>query len=253
MTTTKDEDPVVFYAPIPTNPDNSNQNYVVLPLYPHSHLRRRHNHHHHHRYPSLSRCVGVAAAFLLLSTAAFLLYPSDPHLSLVRIHLNHIQILTSPQLSLDLSLSLTLRVLNRDFFSLDYSSVHVTIGYRGRELGFVTSNGGHVKARGSSYVNATLVLDGFEVIHDVVYLIADLARGTIPFDTDSEVNGTVEIFFIDVPIKATISCEVFVNTNNQTVIRQNCLPQLVLGHHHRDHPRHTHRDGACTGMTLGAL
>ncbi|THF98602.1 hypothetical protein TEA_011274 [Camellia sinensis var. sinensis] len=201
MTTTKDEDPVVFYAPIPTNPDNSNQNYVVLPLYPHSHLRRRHNHHHHHRYPSLSRCVGVAAAFLLLSTAAFLLYPSDPHLSLVRIHLNHIQILTSPQLSLDLSLSLTLRVLNRDFFSLDYSSVHVTIGYRGRELGFVTSNGGHVKARGSSYVNATLVLDGFEVLHDVVYLIADLARGTIPFDTDSEVNGTVEIFFIDVPIK----------------------------------------------------
>ncbi|KAI8021042.1 hypothetical protein LOK49_LG03G01401 [Camellia lanceoleosa] len=106
MTITKDEDPVVFYAPIPTNPDNSNQNYVVLPLYPHPHRRRSHNH-HHHRYPSLSRCVGVAAAFLLLSTAAFLLYPSDPHLSLARLHLNHIQILTSPQLSLDLSLSHT--------------------------------------------------------------------------------------------------------------------------------------------------
>lgn len=61
-----------------------------------------------------------------------------------------------------------------------------------------------MRARGTSYVNATLQLDGFQVIHDVFYLIDDLASGSIPFDTDSIVNGKVGLFFIQVPIKVCI-------------------------------------------------
>ncbi|KAE9464443.1 hypothetical protein C3L33_03649, partial [Rhododendron williamsianum] len=181
--TTKHED--YFYAPLPPNPPTP-QNYVVLPLYPFHTGNKR----------SLLCCLALAAALLLLSAAA-LLYPSDPTLTLSRLRLNKIQVLTSPRLSLSVSLSLTLRVFNRDFFSLRYSSLVVSVGYRGRELGFVTSDGGEIKARGSSYVNATLVLDGLEVVHDVVYLVEDLARGLIPFDTDSVVKGTVGIFFVD--------------------------------------------------------
>ncbi|KAF7147040.1 hypothetical protein RHSIM_Rhsim03G0243600 [Rhododendron simsii] len=120
-------------------------------------------------------------------------------------------------------------IFNRDFFSLRYSSLVVSVGYRGRELGFVTSDGGEIRARGSSYVNATLVLDGLEVVHDVVYLVEDLARGLIPFDTDSVVKGTVGIFFVDVPIKVAA-----------------CIS-------YRHHARRIHHDGACTGTTLDAL
>ncbi|XP_058206761.1 uncharacterized protein LOC131320179 isoform X2 [Rhododendron vialii] len=210
--TTKHED---FYAPLPPNPP-THQNYVVLPLYP---FQTRNNR-------SLRRCLALsAAALLLLSAAALLLYPSDPTLTLSRLRLNKIQVLTSPRLSLSVSLSLTLRVFNRDFFSFRYSSLVVSVGYRGRELGFVTSDGGEIRARGSSYVNATLVLDGLEVVHDVVYLVEDLARGLIPFDTDSVVKGTVGIFFVDVPIKARVSCEVYVSTKNQTVTHQDCYPE----------------------------
>lgn len=82
-----------------------------------------------------------------------------------------------------------------------------------------------MRARGSSYVNATLVLDGLEVIHDVFYLLEDLARGLIPFDTDTEVEGTLGLFFFKIPIKAKASCEVYVNTNNQTIVRQDCSPE----------------------------
>ncbi|KAL6974387.1 hypothetical protein U1Q18_028568 [Sarracenia purpurea var. burkii] len=201
----------VFYAPIPPFPDL--QNYVVLPLY-----RRPPPFYHHIR----RRCLGVSAFLLFLVAAVFILYPADPDLTLVRLNLSHIQVRTSPPPTLDLDLSLTLKVRNRDFFSLNYSSIIVAIGYRGRELGFVTSNGGRIRARGSSYVNATLVIDGFEFIHDVVYLIEDLARGSISLDTDSVVKGTIRFFFVDIPIKGRVSCEVYVNTNNQTITRQDC-------------------------------
>lgn len=79
----------------------------------------------------------------------------------------------------------------------------VSVGYRGRELGFVSSQGGKVRARGSSYVNATLDLNGLEVIHDVFYLIEDLARGVIPFDSDSTVKGKLGLLFFKIPIKVS--------------------------------------------------
>lgn len=101
----------------------------------------------------------------------------------------------------------------------------VSVGYRGRELGFVTSAGGRVKATGSSYLNATLDLNGFEVMYDVFYLLEDLARGVIPFDTVSQVNGALGFFFFKIPIKAKLSCEVYVNTSDQTVVHQDCYPE----------------------------
>lgn len=81
-----------------------------------------------------------------------------------------------------------------------------------------------MKARGSSYINATLDLDGIEVLHDVFYLLEDLARGSIPLDTVSEVRGKLGLFFFEIPLKARVSCEVYVNTNNQTIVHQDCYP-----------------------------
>lgn len=89
----------------------------------------------------------------------------------------------------------------------------------------VSSEGGRVKARGSSYVNSTLVLNGLEVVYDVFYLIEDLVQGVIPFDTTTKVDGVVGLFLLKIPFQAKVSCEVHVNTNNQTIVRQNCYAE----------------------------
>ena len=68
----------------------------------------------------------------------------------------------------------------------------------------MSSQGGRVRSRASSYVNATLDLNGLEVIHDVFYLLEDLARGVIPFDTDTQVNGVLGFFFFKIPLKVYI-------------------------------------------------
>ncbi|CAL2275005.1 unnamed protein product [Prunus armeniaca] len=212
----------VYYAPIPSDPTHTQSQQTVVVLAPY---RSNPNYQRRRR---LRLCLSITASLLLLSTAIFFLFPSDPTLQLVRLKLNHVRVNSSPRPTLDLSFSLTIRVRNRDFFSLNYDSLRVTVGYRARELGFVSSDGGRVRARGSSYVNATLVLDGLEVIHDVFYLLEDLARGVIPFDTDTEVEGTLGLFFFKIPIKAKASCEVYVNTNNQTIVRQDCSPEVRI-------------------------
>ncbi|XP_054787158.1 uncharacterized protein LOC129293300 [Prosopis cineraria] len=219
------KDEFVRYSPLLANPslnpntDPANQNVVViLPAYRPTYSRRR------RRYLHFS---GAIFLILFLAAATFFLYPSDPSIRVARIHLNHIGIKTSPKLVLDLSFFLTVKVQNRNFFSLSYDYINVSVGYRGRDLGSVSSDGGHLKARGSSYMNATLDLNGFQVIHDVFYLLEDLARGVIPFDAETRVEGKLGLLFLDFPLKATVSCLVYVNTNNQTVVRQDCYPESL--------------------------
>ncbi|KAK8597814.1 hypothetical protein V6N13_095211 [Hibiscus sabdariffa] len=201
----------VPYSRLPPNPNH--QNVVVLPVYYHL---------PYDNFRCLRRCLAIAVVVLLFSAAAFFLYPSDPALELARLQLNHVGVHSSPKLTLDLSFSLTIRVRNRDFFSLDYDKLVVSVGYRGRELGVVSSAGGRVRARGSSYVNATLDLDGLEVVHDVIYLLSDWAKGVIPFDTNTQVDGDLGLFLFKIPLKGKVSCEVYVNTSNQTIVRQDC-------------------------------
>ncbi|XP_065850664.1 uncharacterized protein [Euphorbia lathyris] len=172
----------------------------------------------------LRRCLAFTFSVILLSAAVFFLYPSDPTLQVSRIRLNHIQVHSYPKFTLDVSFSLLVKVRNRDFFSLDYDTLDVSVGYRGRELGVVRSRGGKLRARGSSFVNATLDLNGLEIIYDVFYLVEDLARGVIPFDTTSKVNGELGVFLFKVPIKGRASCEIYVNTTDETIVREDCFP-----------------------------
>jgi hypothetical protein len=191
MASTKN-DYYVVYAPLPPNP--TAQNVVVLPYYHPTPRRRR----------LIRHCLIGSTCLLLLSLSIYFLYPYDPTIQLARVRLNRVRVNSSPKLTLDLSFSLTVKVHNRDFFSLDYDALDVSVGYRGRELGFVSSQGGRVRARASSYVNATLDLDGLVVIHDVFYLLEDLAKGVIPFETDTQVNGVLGLFFFKIPLKVYI-------------------------------------------------
>ncbi|XP_010249767.1 PREDICTED: uncharacterized protein LOC104592233 isoform X1 [Nelumbo nucifera] len=215
----------VYYSPIPHSPPPPEpryqpppppqQNYIVLPLcFPPSRLRvlRR-------------RLIGFGA-LLLVAAVIYVIWPSDPDLKIVRVGLSHFHVRTSPTVCFDISMALTIKVRNKDLFFLNYSSIVVSIGYRGKQLGFVTSDGGLVRARGSSYVNATLLLDGIEVFHDMLPLLEDLARGSIAFDTITEVQGQLGfLFFFDIPLKGKISCEMHVNTVKKTIMRQDCYPE----------------------------
>ncbi|CAL0323984.1 unnamed protein product [Lupinus luteus] len=211
----------IDYSPLPSNPNSPNYPYppsqnvvVLLPSY------------HRHRNRNLCFLFSIIA-LLLIAAATFFLYPSDPKIHLARIRLNRVAIRAKPKPVLDISFSITVQALNKDFFSLSYDSLAVSVGYRNREIGFVSSGGGEIKARGSSYIDATLSVDGFEVIYDAFYLIEDLAKGVIPFDTSTRFEGKLGLFFFNVPLKATVSCEVYVNINNQTIAHQDCYPESL--------------------------
>ncbi|KAL0354694.1 UNVERIFIED_CONTAM: protein ROLLING AND ERECT LEAF 2 [Sesamum radiatum] len=207
--------PLRTQSPQPQPP----QYVIVLPPYPPPHRHRLFR-------KSWQRCLFCFATFLLfLIAAAYLLWPSDPELSIVRVRLERIRFHMRPKISLDITMDLTVRVRNQDFYELDYDSLLVAIGYRGKRLGYVTSDGGHIKARGSSYVNATLQLDRVEILSDVVLLIEDLAKGEVTFDTESEITGKLGVVVFDLPLKTKVKCEVIVNTKDKTVSRQSCYPE----------------------------
>lgn len=148
------------------------------------------------------RCVGPClAALCLLALAGFFLWPADPDVSLARLRLSHVSVVARPAVAINISAALKVRVRNPDFFALDYSRLDVDIGYRGSQLGRVTSGGGRVRARAVSYVDADLELNGIRVVEDAIYLIEDLARGSVPFDTVVEVEGHLHLFFLSVPVK----------------------------------------------------
>lgn len=157
------------------------------------------------------RCLPVLlfTLALALAAAAFLLWPADPDLGVARLRLDSVHLSTSPSLCLNVSISLSVKVSNPNFFSLDYDSLVAGIGYRGRQLGSVTSEGGRVGARRVSYLDAGLQLNGIRVIHDMFYLLEDYRRGSIPFETITEVQGKLRLLFIDVPVQVGKRCELF--------------------------------------------
>ncbi|XP_030525544.1 uncharacterized protein LOC115737523 [Rhodamnia argentea] len=201
----------IYYTPLPTQPDAPS--YILLPL-----------HRPGTASPRRFRTI-CAASLVLVAAVGYILYPSEPDLDVVRLRLNRVHFRTVPQLLVDISLLLTVKVGNADVYSMDYSKLDVAVGYRGKMLGHVKSDHGHVRALGSSYVDAELEFEGVEVFSDVVFLLEDLAKGTVPLDTVTTVEGRVGLLFFGFPLKAKVSCEVSVNIKNQTIVRQNCYPE----------------------------
>ncbi|KAK8923850.1 hypothetical protein KSP39_PZI019757 [Platanthera zijinensis] len=150
-----------------------------------------------------SSFLTAAAVFSLVGVALFLLWPSHPNLHLDRLSIEHVRVSFHPSVTVSIYLRLRIRIRNPDFFSLDYDFLNVAIGYRGEQLGSILSAGERVRARGVSYVDAELQLDGIEVLHNVFYLIDDLAKGSMTFDTVTGITGVLHFVFFDIPIKAS--------------------------------------------------
>ncbi|KAL6637649.1 hypothetical protein ACP70R_025221 [Stipagrostis hirtigluma subsp. patula] len=171
------------------------------------------------------RCLApLLSSLALLALAGVLLWPSDPDVSLARVRLAHVSVAARPAVAVNISAALKVRVRNPDLFALDYTRLDVTIGYRGAPLGTVTSGGGRVRAHAVSYVDADLHLDGIRVVEDAIYLLEDLARGSVPFDAVAEVEGHLRFFFLSIPVKGRVSCVVHVNPHDQTIVHQDCYP-----------------------------
>ncbi|KAM0869322.1 hypothetical protein ACQ4PT_040762 [Festuca glaucescens] len=94
-----------------------------------------------------------------------------------------------------ISAALKVRVRNPELFALHYSRLDVDVAYRGKALG-------RVSARAAvSYIDADLDLNGIHIVEDAIYLLEDLARGSIPFDTVVQVEGNLHFIFFTVPVK----------------------------------------------------
>lgn len=220
MTSSKFSDsPPTPYTPLPSYPQPPQQPQYIIVL-PHYHRTRR----QFLRRPS-GRYIYCAAVLLLLSAALFFLWPSDPELSISRLHLRHLKVHTFPKVAIDVTLDVTAKIRNKDFYSVNFRSVVISIGYRGKQLGYVVSDYGRIKARASSYVNATLELTDISIFSDIIPLIEDLAKGSITFDTVTEIGGELGLVLFDLPIKGKVSCEIVVDTRNETISHQNCYPE----------------------------
>ncbi|XP_050230940.1 uncharacterized protein LOC126679959 [Mercurialis annua] len=197
------------YTPIPCRHD---ENYIVLPSF---------LHHLIVRFATKRTLVIVGLIFLFIS-AVYFFWPSDPAIKIVRMHLNKIHIHALPIISIDVSLQVTIKVSNVDVYSMDFTALDIALRYRGKKLGHVKSGKGHVRARASSYVDAELEFSKVGVLSDVVFLLEDLARGKVPFDTVTKFDGKLGFLFFEIPMKARMTCEILINTINQTIFRQNC-------------------------------
>jgi LEA14-like dessication related protein len=178
-----------YYAPLPLHVPHS---YVVLtPYYP---------------SPNRGRCrIICTVSLILLAAIVYAFWPSEPDVKIVRLRLKRIHIHTIPRMAVDISMFVTVRVRNSDVYSMDYRALEVAVGYRGKRLGHVRSERGHVRARGSSYVDAELDFDGVELLADLVHLLEDLAKGTVPFDTVTEIEAQLGLLFFQVPLLVKLS------------------------------------------------
>ncbi|CAH2036484.1 unnamed protein product [Thlaspi arvense] len=143
-------------------------------------------------------------SIFLISFASILIYifwPSDPRIKIVRVKISHVHVHRRPVPSIDMTMLVTLKVSNADVYSFDFTALDVAIDYRGKTLGHVNSDGGHVRAMGSSYLEAETELDGVTVFSDVIHLINDLAKGSVEFDTVTETNGKLGVLFFRFALK----------------------------------------------------
>ncbi|KAJ4813004.1 hypothetical protein LUZ62_025570 [Rhynchospora pubera] len=221
--------PYYYYSPASSSSSSDPNSYLLIPSYPILCLRLRRRRPRTLCLSSCSFCfVSLLSSllFLLLLFSLFLLlWPSDPAIHVTHLHLNHLRISPPPRASFDLTLELSLNVQNPDFFALDYRSVVSSVSYRGRYLGSVHSAGGRVAARAESNLQAELRLDSVKIVDQLVYLIEDLTKGSVPFDTVTEVEGSLGLIFAQIPVKGNISCSLNVNPKTHSIVRQDCYPE----------------------------
>ncbi|CAN0878265.1 hypothetical protein LINGRAHAP2_LOCUS12381 [Linum grandiflorum] len=171
----------------------------------------------------LTAVAGSLALLLLLLASAYEFWPSDPILTIARLRLTEVKIHKFPILHIDITMNVTMEVKNADVYAAALRKMDVEVMYRGKTIGEVKIGKEVViRAYATSYVEAEMKLNGIGVIADALLLIGDLKKGKVPFGTVVEVGGKFGFLWFGFPLKTKMSCEVLLNTHNQTIVRQSC-------------------------------
>eukprot|EP00249_Psilotum_nudum_P016970 c26083_g1_i3 orf=293-979(-) len=206
-----------FYDPLP---GDGQYPYAYLPLAP-----RRQNRWHLSFF--LRSAFGLLAV-VLVGISAFFLWPRQTgiHMTLLRLEGVHVDVKRGdsiiPRVFLDITLRLRVRVVNPNYFGVDYKSVTAVIFYNEEKLGYVDSEGGKVPARSTAYVSATLNLTGIELGRNVLSLLEDLAARRVPFSTKAHFRGRIRILFFEVPMEADVSCNLVIDPEDQAILSEDC-------------------------------
>ncbi|KAK7294182.1 hypothetical protein RJT34_17067 [Clitoria ternatea] len=173
-------------------------------------------------------CLKWTVALVVCLALAFLLWPGDPDVTIESLNVKHVKVHPIPPIGADVRLSVTVKVRNRDIYWMELMEVDVGIRYRGKKLGHVESEGGHVRSWGVSPVDGEIEYVGLPA-SDATHLLEDLAKRRVHFHTTTEVTGQLGLFFFSFPniFKATLSCQVLVNTKNHSIISQHCLHKAM--------------------------
>eukprot|EP00252_Welwitschia_mirabilis_P025613 TRINITY_DN8087_c0_g1_i1.p1 TRINITY_DN8087_c0_g1~~TRINITY_DN8087_c0_g1_i1.p1 ORF type:complete len:228 (-),score=6.75 TRINITY_DN8087_c0_g1_i1:345-1028(-) len=180
------------------------------------------------RQQSRWRWMACVALWMILGVVAggcvYVLWPSEPRMELVRMKLEGIRWHTQIHpisILLDVDLGVTAKVTNKNYVGVYYNHVMVNISYRGENIGSVRSESGYIGPRATAYVEADVNLTDIDLA-DVLYFLEDIAKGSIPFTSLTYFDGYIRILGFSVPLKATVNCEVLVDTQDHSVSNQDC-------------------------------
>lgn len=154
-------------------------------------------------FASFISLLALFAAALLIGAAIFFLWPSDPQVRLSWLGVRSIRAVPNRHggIAVDVDMDLRVYIYNRDFLPLDYDNITVDITYRGQPLGTKVAVGPRLESRGESYVDAWVRLDGIWVLQDTSFLLEDIAKGRIPLDTTTLMQGRIHLHSMDFPVE----------------------------------------------------
>ncbi|KAG4399309.1 hypothetical protein JHK82_021946 [Glycine max] len=154
------------------------------------------------------------------------IWPWYPELKIERMEVKRVKVRPVPPVGADVSISMSVRVRNRDIYWMEMREVDVGMKYRRKKMGHVELKGWQVKGWSSTHVEAEVVFAELPS-SQVPYLLEDVAKGKVYFRTVVELSGQFGILSFRTPLplefKTILACEILVNTKNHSIILQHCL------------------------------
>lgn len=219
----EEAEPLIGYPAIATTVDGQPVFAYLPPPLPPFRPRRR--------CCSRRRCATSCACFSLVllavaAVAAFFVWPRSLEMTVMDLHLGniHFNVVKGliPQVFLTITLDVRLRVRNPNFFGVTYDTVTVSILFEGDEIGDLQSQGDDFQARSTSYVDATLDLNSYQIASNVLLLVAALDNGALPLQTVTVLNGHINVLWFELPLQGMVSCNLVVDPQEQVLISQDC-------------------------------
>lgn len=127
------------------------------------------------------------------------IWPWYPELKIERMEVKRVKVRPVPPVGADVSISMSVRVRNRDIYWMEMREVDVGMKYRRKKMGHVELKGWQVKGWSSTHVEAEVVFAELPS-SQVPYLLEDVAKGKVYFRTVVELSGQFGILSFRTPL-----------------------------------------------------